>query len=314
MKLLIVCVSLAATSALNLQPVTSEGWLDVSLNQGKHCPGGTRVWRNVGNGDVNPLSQLECKVRGWAMPNCPWLDMQKIDDWECYCMTTCTTLLTDEEPREWYIYVRPGTDNPHAVGDPEMRNVMGEKFSIRKGGMHNFLSIPRGAQADKALLHVDAKVLGEKPKACSVFFIKRIYIGGTWLGDVPALTFAVAEEMEDQRAAGFRIGNSTFVTADDFASRIPSSLVKVEMKSGGIRMPDAVNSHITTMTAKIRLPSQVQLAVSWVSERISDSHVAQSLWLTTSGMASLNMPVGGLLGTSDHTAASEPDEACQQSA
>jgi len=195
-----------------------------------------------------------------------------------------------------------------------MRNVIGDKFSIRKSGMHTFLNIPRGAHSGSALLHVDAHVLGEEPKVCSVFFIKRIHISGRWLGDVPTLTFAVAGEADNQKAAGLRVGNSTFLSADDFASRVPISLVKIEMPSRDTEVPEAVNAHATTLIAKFRFPSRMRLAISWVSQRVSDSHVAQSLWLTTSGMASLNMPVGGLLGIDDHTTASEADAACQESA
>ena len=151
----------------------------------------------------------------------------------------------------------------------------------------------------------------ERPNECSIFFIKRLYIAGKWLGEVPTLTFAAVGEAGGEEDSGLQIGNSTFLTADEFVSRVRSSLVKIEKPIGNTAIPHAVNKHTTTMTAKIQCHSMVRLIVSWVSERVSDSHVAQSLWLPTSGMSSLHMPIGGLLGIDDHATVSEASVACQ---
>jgi len=66
-----------------------------------------------------------------------------------------------------------------AVGDPHMKNVMGERFDLMKPGQHVLINVPRGGSVEDALLYVqaDARRLG---KSCSDMYFQEINITGSW--------------------------------------------------------------------------------------------------------------------------------------
>jgi len=193
---------------------------------------------------------------------------------------------------------------PSATGDPHMKNIRGEIFEIRKPGVHTFLTMPQNSNAESALLRVDALVLGDD---CSALFIKRINIAGKWLGDVPPLAFSVDGAGEGQlEGPGLRLGNSSFLTMEEFMSRVPRDMFKMDLPQKAIETPTLANTHATTMAATVKFTSGVYLKISWVTERTQASHVVKSLWVTSKGLSSVNMPIGGLLGTDEHSLVSKP--------
>lgn len=204
---------------------------------------------------------------------------------------------------EWVLVCKNGSV-PHAVGDPHMMNIRGESFEVRKPGVHTFLTMPQNSNVESALLQVDALLLGDD---CSALFIKRINIAGRWLGSVPPLAFTADGAGEGQaEGPGLRLGNSSFLTMEQFMSRVPRKMIKMDLPGKAIETPTLANTHATTMAATVKFDSGVDLKVSWVTERTQASHLVKSLWLTSKGLSSVNMPIGGLLGTDDHSLVSEP--------
>jgi len=66
-----------------------------------------------------------------------------------------------------------------AVGDPHLQNVHGERFDLMKEGKHVLISIPRGQDAQHALLRVqaDARRLGGN---CADLYFKEVNVTGAW--------------------------------------------------------------------------------------------------------------------------------------
>jgi hypothetical protein len=66
-----------------------------------------------------------------------------------------------------------------AVGDPHLQNVHGERFDLMKEGKHVLISIPRGQDAQHALLRVqaDARRLGGN---CADLYFKEANVTGAW--------------------------------------------------------------------------------------------------------------------------------------
>jgi hypothetical protein len=66
-----------------------------------------------------------------------------------------------------------------AVGDPHLQNVHNERFDLMKAGMHVLINIPRGTNAEAALLRVqaDARRLGGH---CADMYFQEINVTGSW--------------------------------------------------------------------------------------------------------------------------------------
>jgi len=66
-----------------------------------------------------------------------------------------------------------------ATGDPHLQNVHGERFDLMKTGKHVLINIPRGTNAEHALLRVqaDARRLGDH---CSDMYFQEVNVTGTW--------------------------------------------------------------------------------------------------------------------------------------
>jgi len=66
-----------------------------------------------------------------------------------------------------------------AVGDPHLQNVHGERFDLMKEGKHVLMTIPRGKDAEHALLRVqaDARRMGNK---CADMYFQEVNVTGVW--------------------------------------------------------------------------------------------------------------------------------------
>jgi hypothetical protein len=66
-----------------------------------------------------------------------------------------------------------------AVGDPHLQNVLGQRFDLMKAGKHVLINIPRGENAQTALLRVqaDARRLGGQ---CADMYFQELNVTGVW--------------------------------------------------------------------------------------------------------------------------------------
>jgi len=66
-----------------------------------------------------------------------------------------------------------------AIGDPHLQNVHGERFDLMKAGKHVLINIPRGKDAEHALLCVqaDARWLGSN---CADLYFQELNVTGSW--------------------------------------------------------------------------------------------------------------------------------------
>jgi len=74
---------------------------------------------------------------------------------------------------------QPNVGEAAATGDPHLQNVHGERFDLMKTGKHVLINIPRGTNAEHALLRVqaDARRLGDH---CSDMYFQEVNVTGTW--------------------------------------------------------------------------------------------------------------------------------------
>jgi hypothetical protein len=72
----------------------------------------------------------------------------------------------------------PNSGGAHAVGDPHLQNVHGQKFDLMKAGKHVLINIPKGESAEDAMLRVeaDARRLG----GCSDMYFQELNVTGSW--------------------------------------------------------------------------------------------------------------------------------------
>lgn len=195
-------------------------------------------------------------------------------------------------------------------GDQFLENVLRDRFQILHPGEHNLLSIPRGAPAEEALLYAHAHVFA-LAGACSPMRIQRLDVGGQWFGEVLAMRFSTAtSQFNTADAIGLGVGKSGNVSVEDFISKVPSSMVEVQLPQAGLQAPTTANQHATTFLVKLTI-GDISLKVSWVAERLLSSRIANSLWLSISNLRSVKMQIGGLLGVDDHSKAAQIPNDCK---
>jgi hypothetical protein len=68
-----------------------------------------------------------------------------------------------------------------AKGDPHLQNINGQRFDLMRPGWHVLLHIPKGVDAQHALLRVDAEVQRLGPQ-CGDMYFEHMNITGTWVG------------------------------------------------------------------------------------------------------------------------------------
>jgi len=73
----------------------------------------------------------------------------------------------------------PTPGGASAVGDPHLQNIHGERFDLMKVGRHVLINIPRGKDAEHAMLRVqaDARRFGGK---CADLYFQELNITGSW--------------------------------------------------------------------------------------------------------------------------------------
>jgi len=154
------------------------------------------------------------------------------------------------------------TQTGTANGDPHMVNVLGEKFDLLQRGSHVLIQVPKGTDAEHALLRVEANVTGGSP--CEYTFIQGLHITGQW--------------------AQQRVGkpHAMYYSAHPFGK-------------GDTLHPHVQFVHIGPVQMKITQASMAS-GLTYLNFKID-------------GLNKVNTPVGGLLGTDDHTLASSK-EAC----
>merc|ERR1719382_1941498 len=67
----------------------------------------------------------------------------------------------------------------HAVGDPHMQNVHGQKFDLMQPGSHTLVHIPRFSAKASAKFHVQAEV-DRIGRACADMYIQKLNVTGQW--------------------------------------------------------------------------------------------------------------------------------------
>jgi len=70
-----------------------------------------------------------------------------------------------------------------AAGDPKLQGLYGKRFQIHKPGDHQLLTVPNEKKKHGDLLHVEAEVKELEIGDPCLLFIKKITVGGSWLGD-----------------------------------------------------------------------------------------------------------------------------------
>ena len=72
----------------------------------------------------------------------------------------------------------PGLGGVHAIGDPHLQNVHGQKFDLMKAGKHLLINIPKGESAADAMLRVEA--VANRLGSCSDMYFQALNITGSW--------------------------------------------------------------------------------------------------------------------------------------
>jgi len=94
-----------------------------------------------------------------------------------------------------------------AVGDPHLQNVHGERFDLMKPGKHVLINIPRGTNAEHALLRVqaDARQVGEQ---CADMYFQELNITGEWVEakGTDSIRFQ-AQDMHDEKPKWMKFGH-----------------------------------------------------------------------------------------------------------
>merc|ERR1719433_82902 len=161
-----------------------------------------------------------------------------------------------------------------SVGDPHMTNILGETFDLHRTGMHVLLHIPRGAEPENALLHVEARI--RRGAVCWKTYIRTLNITGLWAETSKSggMHFAaesltnITEHQKNQvwklNTGPVRIKVTCVYTPKNFAylNFAASHLDKVGEPIGGILGED---DHVLASTSKC--PTEVALqAVAEISD------------------------------------------------
>jgi len=149
-----------------------------------------------------------------------------------------------------------------------MINMLGEHFDLLARGSQTLIHIPKGADAEHTLLHVETNVTGGP--SCDFTFFKDLHISGQWM---------------EQR-----------------------------VNEQGVHKQRAQHYHAEAPRAGDRThPRQVFIRTSPVQMSITYGRMESGLTylnFKARGLDEVDLPVGGLLGTDDHTLASSK-EACE---
>jgi len=199
------------------------------------------------------------------------------------------------------------------VGDPHVKNILGETFDLKRPGVHVLLNIPRSSSADSALLRVEGLVASQGVEDCAAGYVKALSIYGEWLGSTSMLKFVAPLGLAENPGAsrdnapidlasgyGLSVGNSSSLSVAEFVALVPPAMVQMRLPSQELAPPMLANRHATGMTASLRIGPGVSMKISWVAERTSAMLLEGSLWISVSGLKWVAGPIGGLLGLDEH--------------
>jgi hypothetical protein len=143
-------------------------------------PGGYAMHADMGSGsggvilEMTDTTVLQCADACDQLPSCVAFTM--LDD-STRCKLKSAVTLTSASGKD--TYVKQASTPASATGDPHLQNVHGERFDLMKEGKHVLISIPRGQNAEGALLRVLAKArrLGGK---CADIYFQEVNVTGSW--------------------------------------------------------------------------------------------------------------------------------------
>jgi len=192
-----------------------------------------------------------------------------------------------------------------SYGDPHSKNIYGQRFDIKRPGNYSFLVLPRGADQGQQDLHVEATVTPKGDICEGLLYITGLKLTGRWLGAVGGSIqlYTVTDMYNSPAAVGLKVGNSSNMSLNEFAARIPEGMLDILRYNRS--KPAKANTHVNTLTMRLYVgPSIVK--VGWSHEKMRTGY-ANWLWLSVSGLGNVKN-VGGLLGSDDHETVEKPSE------
>jgi len=95
-----------------------------------------------------------------------------------------------------------GAGGASATGDPHLMNVLGQRFDLMKPGKHVLINVPRGMDAENALLRVqaDARRLGG---SCADLYFQEVNVTGSWAEANQAGGYHYSASQPDIKATGW---------------------------------------------------------------------------------------------------------------
>jgi hypothetical protein len=210
----------------------------------------------------------------------------------------------------------PMMQTSKAKGDPHVTNIHGDRFDINTAGMHTFLQIPRGhaGPSSTAELSVWGKV--DAPgENCKVMWIHEVNIAGTRVGGEYQVQAQATPKDQSSDLGIFLLtaGNVSTTNPNKFASVFPNAQVQLYPKkvSEWARRKHN-NMHIASIKFPIGLASldldlwKTKTPHPWL-DRFPGTAGNNHIDLNVQSLAVLSSRdnVGGLLGSDDHSSASE---------
>jgi len=170
----------------------------------------------------------------------------------------------------------------HAVGDPHLVNIYGQRFDIYQPGAHVLLQVPRGAARNTTKLHVRAyaKQMGA---LCEELYFQTLNVTGRWV--------------EDELLHSQAIGST--------ASSLEAVLGVDGKTAGGLHF-SAESAGKGQRTPWLYFGG-VGLKVVWGHTGGGISYLNVLL----KHVGQVGVPVGGLLGADDHTSVSTRGPNCR---
>lgn len=226
------------------------------------------------------------------------LQMATLDD---TCSATCTAL-----------GLEPLFGSPFAVGDPHLKNIQGEGFDVLRAGISTLLEFPQQQtrKHQENRLRIDASV--EHPgneSACKGYFILRLWIKGSLLGDDIELSTA-SKDLLTSDSLNVKIGGTTMLNGSDISAFKTNGKYKMKFSDERDHMAKRhVHNRIKFASMRLQLNGGVGLEVAWFTGKKQPNR----LDFKAHHLAKLGDDWGGILGADDHTWVSSYDPNCKKS-
>jgi len=151
-----------------------------------------------------------------------------------------------------------------------MTTISGVKFDILRTGAHNLIHIPQGAEPEDTLLDVQS-VVRQDGHACEDMYMKVLNVSGSWVDATQSGSFGGFSFVTDKPGVGQQVAPSVGAATFMHFGIVDLKVVRGKTRSG---VP------YLNMFAK---------------------HLRE---------ANKHFPIGGILGSDDHTLAETPTGAC----